>query len=72
MIILLEEGCHFSCFGLRIIIIIRVDAAETVQLRERNIIFTFAWVGGLVIDDFAKDGGEEFCTKMHCVLITNP
>ena len=24
------------------------------------------------IDDYAKDGGEELFTKMHCVLITNP
>ena len=25
-----------------------------------------------IIDDYAKDGGEELFTKMHCVLITNP
>ena len=24
------------------------------------------------IADYAKDGGKEFFTKMHCVLITNP
>ena len=24
------------------------------------------------IDDYAKDGGEELFTKMHCVRITNP
>ena len=24
------------------------------------------------IDDYAKDGGEELFTKMHCVLTTNP
>ena len=24
------------------------------------------------IDDYAKDGGEELFTEMHCVLITNP
>ena len=24
------------------------------------------------IDDYAKDGGKELFTKMHCVLITNP
>ena len=24
------------------------------------------------IDDYAKDGGDELFTKMHCVLITNP
>ena len=24
------------------------------------------------IDDYAKDGGEELFTKMHCVLIANP
>ena len=24
------------------------------------------------IDDYAKDGGEELFTKMHCVLIPNP
>ena len=24
------------------------------------------------IDDYAKDGGEELFTKVHCVLITNP
>ena len=23
------------------------------------------------IDDCAKDGGEEFFTKMHCVLLSN-
>ena len=29
--------------------------------------------GGVTsIDDYAKDGGEELFTKMHCVLITNP
>ena len=26
----------------------------------------------LPIDDYAKDGGKELFTKMHCVLITNP
>ena len=26
---------------------------------------------GVAIDDYAKDGGEELFTKMHCVLITN-
>ena len=24
------------------------------------------------IDDYAKDGGEELFTKMHCVLFMNP
>ena len=24
------------------------------------------------IDDYAKDGGKELFTKMHCALITNP
>ena len=24
------------------------------------------------IDDYAKDGGKELFTKMHCILITNP
>ena len=31
---------------------------------------TFA--GKIVIDDYAKDGGEEPFTKMHRVLIANP
>ena len=26
----------------------------------------------LPIDDYAKDGGKELFTKMHCVLIMNP
>ena len=26
----------------------------------------------ITIDDYAKDGGEELLTKMHCVLFTNP
>ena len=26
---------------------------------------------GIPIDDYAKDGGEELFTKMHCVRITN-
>ena len=26
---------------------------------------------GITIEDCAKDGGEEFFTKMHCVRITN-
>ena len=25
-----------------------------------------------VIEDYAKDGGEELFTKMHCIRITNP
>ena len=25
-----------------------------------------------LIDDYAKDGGEELFTKMHCVLTANP
>ena len=24
------------------------------------------------IDDYAKDGGEDLFTKIHCVLVTNP
>ena len=37
-------------------------------LQELNI-----FVGSLeAIDDYAKDGGKELFTKMHCVLITNP
>ena len=28
--------------------------------------------GQFCVDDYAKDGGEELFTKMHCVLITNP
>ena len=26
----------------------------------------------ILIDEYAKDGGEELFTKMHCVLISNP
>ena len=26
----------------------------------------------VLIDDYAKDGGEELFTKMHCVRIMNP
>ena len=29
------------------------------------------FVQNMVIDDCAKDGGEEFFTEMHCVRITN-
>ena len=25
----------------------------------------------IAIDDYAKDGGEELFTKMHCVLLSN-
>ena len=33
------------------------------------VVVLLAWVS---IDDYAKDGGEELLTKIHCVLITNP
>ena len=51
---------------------------------ERSDLYTHvkSFQGGIVedmksyvdpsIDDYAKDGGEELFTKMHCVRITNP
>ena len=41
---------------------------KTCNMQVSNIIILLL----LVIDDYAKDGGEELFTKMHCVLITNP
>ena len=36
--------------------------------------FTVSKFGAVTssIHDYAKDGGEELFTKMHCVRITNP
>ena len=36
------------------------------------VIFHGIYLNVSPIDDYAKDGGEELFTKMHCVLITNP
>ena len=56
----------------------KYKVATIVGLTYADSSTNFMEVGGiktweeLVIDDYAKDGGEEPFTKMHCVLITNP
>ena len=46
--------------------------ANTVWMQFEGSEVTIMEVTTTTIDDCAKDGGKEFFTKMHCVLITNP
>ena len=46
------------------------DCAPLMLLQCRSCVFCFPVLGS--IDDYAKDGGEELFTMMHCVLIRNP
>ena len=39
-------------------------AKSRISLKDKS------WVA--IIEDYAKDGGEELFTKMHCARITNP
>ena len=52
---------------------------EYVNVKKADFVSSQCWVKQNAqsvslspIDDSAKDGGKEFFTKMHCVLITNP
>ena len=46
-----------------------IELALTFDLASSERILMEAVLG---IDDCAKDGGKEFFTKMHCVLLSNP
>ena len=43
----------------------------TVEPRIKEPMFFLGSLHGFLIEDCAKDGGEEFFTEMHCVRITN-
>ena len=44
---------------------------QFLQLKVRSVFLCWVLSLQLRIDDYAKDGGKELFTKMHCVLITN-
>ena len=49
-------------------LIVNRDQSSKVKVESYNLLIQVL----LAIDDYAKDGGKELLTKMHCVLIKNP
>ena len=67
-----DERCTLHIYCYRVENLLYLSENLCLPTLERGETATAYCVARKPIDDYAKDGGEELFTKMHCVLVTNP